>query len=149
MNIDRAKQLECWLAQQFKDMPGGYEAACSWPDAPIKKETLSLIGRGLRRLRTGDLLWLCAINDRPDLLRAVADLIDEQKGPGSIAKLAHKDVYDSADLARRIDEAEEDGRYTSAEIHEIKALASQNASNAAEVLERAQRLAAGPIEPED
>ncbi len=149
MNSDQARALEIDFVNQFRDGRGGLTGATSYLGAPVDGDTLSKVTRKLRRLPLGDALWLCAVNDRADLLRSLADLIDAQKGPGAIAQLAHLDVYDSADLAREIDEAEQDGRYTPAEIRSIQRKANINASNGAELKARADRLTPGPIDPED
>ncbi|MFT6461004.1 MAG: hypothetical protein ACJA0Y_000498 [Maricaulis maris] len=146
MNILKAKALGRWLAKQLGEMPGGYEAACAWPDSPMKSDRLSAIGRGERPWPFNEGLVLLALNDRSDLLRAVADLIDSQEGVGSIAKLAHSDVYASADLARTVDAAEEDGRLTHAEIIGIRKAAAVNLQHATELAARAERLHAGEIE---
>jgi len=146
MNICKAKSLGKWMAQQLGAMPGGYEAACAWPDSPMKSDRLSAIGRGERPWPFSEGLVLLALNDRSDLLRAVADLIDTQVGPGNIAKLAHSDVYVSSDMARTIDEAEEDGQLTFREITDIRQAASVNLKHATELKARADRLQAGPVE---
>ncbi|MAC89680.1 hypothetical protein [Maricaulis sp.] len=148
MNTERAIKIERWLAGQFHtdNFRGGFQAAAGWPDSPIKPAVLAMVGRGERRLRVGDALWLCARNDRADLLRALADLIDAQDGPGAIAKLAHSDVYVSADLARTVDEAEEDGHLSHREILDIRQAADVNLQHASELHARSQRLTAGPVE---
>jgi hypothetical protein len=148
MNAEQAKKMERWLAGQFHcdNFRGGYQAAAGWPDSPIKPEILGRVAAGLRRLPVGDALFLCAINDRADLFRALADMIDAQQGAGSIAKLAHSDVYASADLARTVDEAEEDGLLTRAEILDIRRAAALNLQHATELAARSERLHAGEIE---
>mgnify|MGYP003631253127 CR=1 FL=1 len=146
MNIGREIRRERWFAAQFKEMPGGYSAACEWPGAPITAPVLGMVARGERRLHLATALWLAAVNDRPDLLRGLADMIDGHEGVGDLASLGHRDVYESARLAETIDLAEQDGIRTSGEIHEIRQHASANLQNAVELNERAGRLKSGPIE---
>jgi hypothetical protein len=146
MNIDRAVRWERWFALQFREMPGGYEGACNWPGSPIKPAVLGMISAGTRRMPLGAALWLCSNNDRSDLLRSLADLVDGQDGSGDFLRLTRKDLFDSAHLAETVDRALEDGRLTSAELHEIQREVSQNLQNATEIAARFARLKTGPIE---
>jgi len=129
--------------------PGGYTAAVSHPAVRVTAKKLSEAGQGLRHLTMDEMVSLIGAHDRSDLLRSLADLLDSQQGPGAIAALAHQDVYESADLARVIDAAEQDGRLSHAEIQNIQALAARNALNGSELLARAKRLTPGEIDPED
>lgn len=149
MNISTAKRLGRWLAGQLGDMPGGFEGACRLPDAPMNAKRLTAIARGERPWPWAEGLVLLAQNDRLDLLSAAVAAAQGERGPGAFAAIAHQDVYDSADLARRIDEMEQDGRRDAWEIREVRDLANTNLINAVNVHQRAYALEPGEIEQGD
>lgn len=146
MNIALEIRRERWFAAQFKDMPGGYSAACEWPGSPVSAPVLGMVARGERRLHLAAALWLVKVNDRADLLRGLAEMVDGQEGVGDIARLGHRDVYDSAALAQTIDAAFENGHVSSGEVHEIQQRAATNLQNAVDLNARAMRLKPGPVE---
>ena len=151
MNSAVRGQWSVWFAREFhvSVFPGGYVAAVSPASVRLTAKKLSEAGQGLRHLTVDEMVALAGAHDRPDLLRTLADLLDSQQGPGAIAALAHQDVYESADLARVIDAAEQDGRLSAVEIRDIQVLAKRNAQNGSELLVRAQRLTPGEIDAED
>lgn len=145
------RRWEIWFAKQFHatNFQGGYAAACDWPGCPISDKVLSMVGLGQRRLTIGDALALAHHWDRGWMFHALGDLADGRSGPGDIQRLARRDLYDSADLARTVETALEDGRLTSGEIHDIKKQADQNLENAQEIARRVQDLKSGPFDHEE
>lgn len=151
MNNPVQGQWSAWFAREFHIgvFKGGYAAAVAPASVRINAKKLSEAGQGLRHLTIDEMVSLTAAHDRADLFRVLADLLDSQEGPGAFAALAHQDVYESADLARTIDTAEQDGHLCLREIKDIQAHAKRNAQNASELLARALRLEPGEIDPED
>jgi len=146
--VNKYREWSKWFAKQFKStvFQGGFEAACDWPGCPITARTLGLVSRGERPLSMEAAMALCDHWEEAWLLRALADVVEGRETVGDLQKLAHKDVYDSSDLSREIEEALEDGRLTSGEIHDIQTRAATNLENASEINRRAAKLKSGPIE---
>lgn len=146
MDAQSGRDLEQWFASRFKSMPGGFEGACSLPDCPITARKLGEASRGLARVSLGDALFLCAAKGRADLLRALADQIDGgESAEQALARLARAGMYRAAHLAERVEQAEEDGVYTAAELHEVRQNAAENLSSAVAVNDAAQKLTPGPV----
>lgn len=145
MSPDDARRLEQWFALQLRAMPGGYEGACSMPDSPISADTLSKASRGLRRVTLGDALYLASVNGRADLLRALADRIDSEAMAESLSDVSRTSVHDAASLDHVIADAERDGRYSAAEVHDIRQAAAKVLRDAQAVTQRAEALRPGPV----
>lgn len=145
MNVEQARRLEQWAARQFKAMAGGYTAAAGYPDSPIKPKVLGEAAQGLRRLTVADLLYLCGQNGRADMLRSLADMLDEECASEGLAETAHQQVYSAADVARMVDDAERDGMLTAGEIEDIRRLAAEHANKSADLVARVEAIRPGPI----
>lgn len=150
-NRNISREWERWFARQFhvSAFAGGYEAACAWPGCPIKATTLGLAARGERRLSLGDAFALATYWERGWLLKVLGDMADGKTGPGDIERLAHQDVYDSADLAREVDQAFEDGNLTTGEIHALRQRSAQNVENAQTIESRIAMLKPGPLSDDE
>ena len=148
MNTLDPKGVERFFARSLKDLPGGVEAACGWPDSPVNAKRMSDVGRGLRRLNLGDAVLIAEMNGLANFFRVIADQIDGgSNGETSVLleEVATDDALDSADLLRTVREANRDQHHTVAEIEAIRKAATTNLNNAVKAMDLALKLQSGPI----